>query len=284
MDLNNDLTVDCRNNVRIVDAQPQLALKGTSANDECMIFFGTPDTGQTGKKSAIRAYVLNSSGMSQLGFLQSTRTANVSAVNSDVSMLIGRHRIGINMNFGAGPKEILDLREGILAFANTNYSNSYGCRWSAVGTSVNGIPERSCYSKITASQTNWGGSIGFYTRPHAYVNPSSEPTLRMHIGSSGFVGIGAVSSTWTLAVAGSFAATGTTRFEIPHPDPNKEWRLRHAVIECPSRGGLMYKLQKQCVKGSNESTLPSYLKYLAEDLMCFVSPFRHHGGGLGRGY
>jgi len=74
MDLNNDLTVDFRNIVRIVDAQPQLALKDTSANDECVIFFGALDAGQTGKKSAIRAYGLNSFSTSQFGFLQARQT------------------------------------------------------------------------------------------------------------------------------------------------------------------------------------------------------------------
>ena len=38
----------------------------------------------------------------------------------------------------------------------------------------------------------------------------------------------------------------------------------------------MYKYQLQCRKGENEFPLPSYIQYLATDLMCFVSPFRHH--------
>jgi len=102
-------------------------LNGTSANHEATIYSGTPDTGQTGQKSAIRAYGLNSSGRSQLGFLVSNSTANVSAVNSDVSMLMDGGKVGVGHSFGSTlTTERLDCHDGNIEISDSHYLSEYG--------------------------------------------------------------------------------------------------------------------------------------------------------------
>ena len=75
----------------------------------------------------------------------------------------------------------------------------------------------------------------YYRAPNTNVLQGAF-NVGLHISEYGNVGIGGPSSSYKLAVGGSFYATtvngGSKPFIIPHPDPSKEgWQLKHTAIE-----------------------------------------------------
>jgi hypothetical protein len=121
--------------------------------------------------------------------------------------------------------------------------------------------------------------LKFYTR-NANSNVAQEPTLALHISPNGNIGVGAASSTFKLAVPGSFYATsvagGTKSFLIDHPT-KPGWKLKHGCVETDTGGSCLYQKQLECVQGKNEFPLPEWFSALNENVMVWVNPFKHRG-------
>ena len=106
----------------------------------------------------------------------------------------------------------------------------------------------------------------------------SSPHLvtRVIVGSTG-----TLYAQFGCTVTGNFVASGGTKtFMIPHPDPakTKTHKLVHACIEGPTRGDTLYrytvqiKVDKKSQRGTATINLPSYFKFLNEDVQVWVTP------------
>jgi len=83
---------------------------------------------------------------------------------------------------------------------------------------------------------------------------------------------GGVGIAKNLNIAGALTK-GSGSFLIPHPDPSKEgWKLRHCFVESPTRGDNLYRFEVETHSGVGCVALPSYFKFLNEDVQIFVSP------------
>ena len=88
-----------------------------------------------------------------------------------------------------------------------------------------------------------------------------------------------------LSADGNVAASVKT-FDIPHPNPEKReqgWRLRHGVIETPTRGDNHYRYEVQVESDGGEAVieLPSYWKYLNENPQVWVTAVGQFANGYG---
>ena len=86
-------------------------------------------------------------------------------------------------------------------------------------------------------------------------------------------------------VPGSFNVSGTKRFEIPHPKPEKSAThvIRHGAVESPTPGDTLYRWRVQASKDNDLVTidLPDYFVWLNTNVQIFVTPQGHFGNGYG---
>jgi len=98
------------------------------------------------------------------------------------------------------------------------------------------------------------GNSSTWTEQRFYTSGNQVVT----INSSGSVGIGTTSPTYTLQVSGSFGAT-TKSFVIKHPDPAKSGKwLVHGVTESPEHTVFV----RGKLENNNVIELPDYWPYL----------------------
>ena len=276
MDVNDNLTCDLRNDLRLFAASPEIWMAGTGPTDEPTIYFRTPVSGNTGMKSAIRAVGTNSSGRSQLCFLLSNdAAASVHALNSDCAMLVDHQAVAINLPLGNTPAEALDIRDGNIGFSRViPTTTATGLDWSGLAQ-PNNFPSSGTYTfaRIEAYPMWQGGNIRFFTKPYN----STTLSQRMIVAENGNVGIATGNNpTSTLQVGGSFAAS-TKAFDIADEGKGGRWRLRHSCVESDDGGSTAYRRQLDCVQGHNFLELPPWFEWLCEETMCFTSPVKHFG-------
>ena len=86
-------------------------------------------------------------------------------------------------------------------------------------------------------------------------------------------------------VPGSFNVSGTKRFEIPHPKPEKSAThvIRHGAVESPTPGDTLYRWRVQASKDNDLVTidLPDYFVWLNKDVQIWVTGQGHFGNGYG---
>ena len=279
LNINNDLTAHFKNHVHIDATSPELRLLGATDSDTASIKFSTPGTGQTGYKSIIKALGKTDSGKSQLAFLISNSTSNVSATDNDAVMIVDSMGVQIgNPTTLSEPGSSLDVRGGNIELSDFGSTALQHLKWSAFRS--NG---RHDIAKIVAQSTStYGGNLILYYRsPNTNVATGAN-NIGIHISDNGNVGLGAASSSWKLAVPGSLYAVsmtaGTKPFLIKHPDPAKEgWQLKHTAIESDDGGSCLYKRQLECVQGKNEFLLPSWFSHLNEEVLVWANAFKHRG-------
>jgi hypothetical protein len=263
-----------------VDAtSPELRMLGTTDSDTASIKFSTPGTGQTGYKSIIKCLGKTDSGKSQLAFLISNSSSNVSATDNDAVMIVDSMGVQIgNPTTLSEPGSSLDVRGGNIELSDFGNTALQHLKWSAFRS--NG---RHDIAKIVAQSTStYGGNLILYYRsPNTNVATGAN-NIGIHISDNGNVGLGAASSSWKLAVPGSLYAVsmtaGTKPFLIKHPDPEKpDWQLKHTAIESDDGGSCLYRRQLECIQGKNEFNLPSWFSHLNEDVMVWANAFKHRG-------
>ena len=272
MNLTTDLRCELKNHLNLSYSDPEIQLRGTSASDEPTILFGTPASGHTGYKSAIRAHGLNSSGRSQLGFLVSNTTADVITSNPDTRMLVDAAGVGIGLPIGNTPESLLDVRDSGMCFSRTSGTGSTSMIFTGEGAAGN-YPSsgRFTYAQMIVNSAWQGGEIAFWTKPWN----STTLTRALTIKDDQKVGIGTHAPSSLLHVNGSFAATSKA-FLIDFPG-KPGWKLKHCCVETNSCGGLLYKYQLVCAKNANEFPLPEYVSIIGKDFVCVCSPHMTFG-------
>ena len=262
-------------------ANPEIRIKGTSAADQPSILFSTPASGSP-YKSIIRAYGKNDN-RSQLAFLVDNSTDSGSANNNDAIMICDSLGVMLgNPTVGTTPGSSLDVRSGNIELSDFGSAALQSLKWSAFRP--NGRHE---IAKIVAQSTSsYGGNLIFYYRaPNTNVAVDAT-SIGIHISDSGRVGIGGVSSTYKLAVAGSFHAgpvTSTVKnFLIDDPRPDKVGhKIRHSCCETDSAGDNIYRRRLDCLQGKNVFELPDWFSALNENVDVWVNPFKHRGQAWG---
>jgi hypothetical protein len=281
LDLNSDLTANFRGDISVSSTTPEFGLRGTSDSDTASLKFSTPGTGQTGYKSIIKALGKTDSGKSQLAFLISNSTSNVNASDNDAVMIVDSMGVQIgNPTVLSTPNSSLDVRGGNIELSDFGSTALQHLKWSAFRTGG-----RHDIAKIVAQSTSsYGGNLILYYRaPNSNVATGAN-NVGIHISDTGNVGIGAASSTFKLAVPGSFFATtvsgGTKNFLIEHPT-KPDWKLKHGCVETDTGGSCLYQKQLECIQGKNEFQLPEWFSALNENVMVWVNPFKHRGQAWG---
>lgn len=103
--------------------------------------------------------------------------------------------------------------------------------------------------------------------------------------NEGVLGGSASYETCKWRVPGSFTVSGTKKFEIPHPKPEKQAThvIRHGAVESPTAGDTLYRWRVQANKDNDLVTidLPDYFIWLNKNVQIFVTPQGHFGNGYG---
>jgi len=126
----------------------------------------------------------------------------------------------------------------------------------------------------------------YYPSPYgSYRELTTDSNTYLAI-SSGSVGIGTTTPgafklyvNGNTHIQGNLSKTGGS-FDIMHPDPAKEkdgWRLRHSFVESPTRGDNLYRWIAEVENKEAVIILPSYFKYLNENIQAWVSAKGHFG-------
>jgi hypothetical protein len=78
-----------------------------------------------------------------------------------------------------------------------------------------------------------------------------------------------------------YKASGS--FLITHPDPEKRdtTDLFHSFVESPTAGDNIYRWQVDVQGCRNVITLPDYYRFLNENDMVWISPYRNFGSAYG---
>ncbi|WP_336822935.1 tail fiber protein [Sporosarcina sp. USHLN248] len=86
-------------------------------------------------------------------------------------------------------------------------------------------------------------------------------------------------------VPGELSVTGTKKFEMPHPHPDKKDThiIRHGAVESPTAGDNLYRYVVRSSKTNDIQyiDLPDYFVWLNKNVQVFVTPQGHFGNGYG---
>ena len=87
-------------------------------------------------------------------------------------------------------------------------------------------------------------------------------------------------------IPGELSVTGTKKFEMPHPHPDKREThvIRHGAVESPTAGDTLYRYTVEAQSDGETVTLqlPDYFQYLNKDVDVWVNGDGHFGRSFGK--